>query len=112
MFVELFQEKKDMFQGNNKNTTLSHFRPTLFICTPWKHQKISGVFKGYREGVLAWKGLMFFWKLTGKNVDKLRLIARYNMSAGDRVVMQLKCNSEIFAELFQWGSKNLYVRFY
>ena len=45
-------------------------------------------------------------------MDKLRLIARYNMSAGDRVVMQLKCNSEIFAELFQWGSKNLYVRFY
>ena len=45
--------------------TLTHFSSMFHFCTPWKHQKISSenqrlsdVFRGYRNGTLSKNGLM------------------------------------------------------
>ena len=41
-----------------QNWSLTHFVPLVSFCTPWKHQKTTDVFKGYRMRPVAWNEFM------------------------------------------------------
>ena len=42
------------------NSLLTHFRPIIHFYTPKKRQRLFEVFKGFRNGTLAWNGLLNF----------------------------------------------------